>query len=182
MPSSSSRILEDVRIGVRLKISALWVAMLLLFAYGDIFGFFAPGQIEEVMGGEVSGMEITQVFLFAASVYIAIGCVMVFLTLVLKPSIARWTNVVLSILYIASIVASAIGESGVLPLPERRGDHAPAADPRVRLDVAPAAGSSVAFVTSRDPLTEAPIDARCPSECTCSTLRSPTFSSSNEAT
>jgi hypothetical protein len=33
---------------VRLKISALWVAMLFLFAYGDIFGFFRPGRIEEV--------------------------------------------------------------------------------------------------------------------------------------
>lgn len=45
---------EDVRMGVRFKISALWIAMLLLFAYGDIFGFFAPGQIEEVIGGEIS--------------------------------------------------------------------------------------------------------------------------------
>ena len=111
MSSSNTRILEDVRIGVRLKISALWVAMLLLFAYGDIFGFFAPGQIEEVMGGEISGIEITQVFLFAVSVYIAIGCVMVFLSLVLEPRLNRWINIVLSVLYIASIVASAIGDA-----------------------------------------------------------------------
>jgi hypothetical protein len=31
--TSESHIPEDVRIGVRLKISALWVAMLFLFAY-----------------------------------------------------------------------------------------------------------------------------------------------------
>ena len=111
MSSSNPRILEDVRIGVRLKISALWVAMLLLYAYGDIFGFFAPGQIEEVMGGEISGIEITQVFLFAVSVYIAIACVMVFLSLVLEPRLNRWINIVLSVLYIASIVASAIGDA-----------------------------------------------------------------------
>jgi hypothetical protein len=36
---------------------------------------------------------------------------MVFLTLVLSPKIARWTNIVLSILYVASIVASVIGET-----------------------------------------------------------------------
>jgi hypothetical protein len=36
---------------------------------------------------------------------------MVFLTLVLAPNVARWTNVVLAVLYIASIVAAAIGES-----------------------------------------------------------------------
>jgi hypothetical protein len=102
---------EDVPVGVRLKISALWVAMLLLFAYGDIFGFFAPGQIEEVIGGEISGIEITPVFLFAVSLYIAIASVMVFLSLVLSPSLARWTNVVLAILYVVSIAASAVGET-----------------------------------------------------------------------
>jgi general stress protein CsbA len=101
---------EDVRIGVRLKISALWVAMLFLFAYGDIFGFFRPGQIEEVAGGRISGIAITQAFLFAVSVYIAIASAMVFLTLVLKPTLARWTNVVLPVLYAVSIVASVIGE------------------------------------------------------------------------
>jgi hypothetical protein len=102
---------EDERVGVRLKISALWIAMLFLFAYGDIFGFFKPGQIEEVMSGEISGIEITQGFLLAVSVYIAIASAMIFLSLVLRPPVARWTNVVLAILFAASIVASAIGET-----------------------------------------------------------------------
>jgi hypothetical protein len=109
--TSNSRILEDVRIGVRLKISALWIATLFLFAYGDIFGFFRTGLIEEVIAGKVSGIKITQVFLFALSVYIAIASVMVFLTLVLRPRVDRWANIVLPILYIVSIVVSAIGES-----------------------------------------------------------------------
>jgi Family of unknown function (DUF6326) len=103
--------LEDVRIRVRLKISALWIAMLFLFAYGDIFAFLKPGRIDEVIGGEISGIKITEVFLFAVSVYIAIASVMVFLTLVLRPSVVRWTNIVLPVLYVASIVASAFGET-----------------------------------------------------------------------
>jgi hypothetical protein len=111
--TANSRILEDVRVGVRLKISALWIAMLFLFAYGDIFGFFKPGQIEEVTSGEISGIKITQVFLLGASVYIAIACVMVFLSLVLRPRVNRWTNIVLPILFIVSIAASVIGESWV---------------------------------------------------------------------
>jgi hypothetical protein len=109
--TSSSGIVEYVRIGVRLKISALWIAMLFLFAYGDIFGFFQEGQIEEVIAGEVSGIEITETFLFAVSVYIAIASVMVFLSLVLRPMVNRWTNIVLPILYIVSIGVSAIGET-----------------------------------------------------------------------
>jgi hypothetical protein len=93
--TSGSGLIEDAKIGVRLKISALWVALLFLYAYGDIFGFFKPGQIQDVISGEISGIEITQAFLFAVSVYIAIASVMVFLTLVLKPAVCRWVNLVL---------------------------------------------------------------------------------------
>ncbi len=102
----------DVEAGVRLKIAALWIAVLFLFAFGDVFGFFNPGQIEEVMGGEISGIAITEGFLLAISIYIAIASVMVFLSLVLRPAVNRWVNIVLPILYIVSIVASSVtGES-----------------------------------------------------------------------
>jgi len=109
--TSSSGILEDVRVGVPLKISALWIAMLFLFAYGDIFGFFRTGLIEEVIEGEVSGVEITQVFQFGVSVYIAIASAMVFLSLVLRPRVNRRVNIVLPILYIVSIAISSVGET-----------------------------------------------------------------------
>ena len=112
MTTPRTTILQDESIGVRPKIVALWIATLLLFAFGDIFGFFKPGQIEEVMAGEISGIELMQTFLLAASIYVAIASVMVFLSLVLRPGLARWTNIVLPILYVVSIVASAIGEPG----------------------------------------------------------------------
>jgi len=109
--SASSRTFEDVKVGVRCKLAALWIAMLLLFAYGDIFGFLRPGQIQEVMAGELSGMAITQGFLVAVSLYVAIASVMVFFSLVLSPGVNRWANIVLAGLYLVSIVASAVGET-----------------------------------------------------------------------
>ena len=39
---------DDLRIDVRFEIAALCAAMLFLFAYGDIFGFFRPGQLRDV--------------------------------------------------------------------------------------------------------------------------------------
>jgi hypothetical protein len=84
--------------------------MLFLFAYGDIFGYLKPGQIQDVMGGEIGGFAIAQGFLLAISIYITIASLMVFLTLVLKPAISRWTNIVLAALYIVSIAASVVGE------------------------------------------------------------------------
>jgi hypothetical protein len=136
--NADSGILDDVRIGVRLKIAALWIAMLFLFAYGDIFGFFNTGRIEEVIAGEVSGMKITQGFLFGASVYIAIASVMIFLTLVLTPKVSRWTNIVLAVLYHHHCGLSHRRNLGVLLLPEHCGERALTADHLVRVDVAPA--------------------------------------------
>ena len=111
MSTASSRVLDDAQVGVRLKISSLWIAMLFLFAYGDIFGFFKPGQIQDVISGEVSGIKITQAFLLGASIYLAVASAVVFLTLVLKPAVSRWTNIVLAVLFIVSIVVSVIGET-----------------------------------------------------------------------
>jgi hypothetical protein len=107
----TSRILDDATIDVRFKISALWIAMLFLFAYGDIFGFLRADVIEEVIGGEVGGIAVTQTFLVEVSVYIAIASVMVFLSLVLKPTANRRVNIGLPILYVVSIVISCIGET-----------------------------------------------------------------------
>ena len=55
MSRARSRAFEDLKVGVRCKIAALWIAMLFLFAYGDIFGFFRPGQIQEVMQASSRG-------------------------------------------------------------------------------------------------------------------------------
>ena len=98
-------------IDVRVKIAALWAATLFLFAYGDIFGFFRPGGIQGVMAGTVSGIKISQTFLLATSAFIAIPSAMVFLTLVLKPAINRWSNVVLGGLYAVTVVLLTIGET-----------------------------------------------------------------------
>src|SRR5919197_1265216 len=105
------RVAEEVRVNVRLKIAALWAATLFLFAYGDIFGFFRPGTLQDVIAGKVAGIQVSQGFLLATSVYIAIPSAMVFLALVLSPAINRWTNIVLAGLYAVSVVLLSIGET-----------------------------------------------------------------------
>ena len=103
--------LEDVKIPVKLKLSALWAATLFLYAYGDIFGFFRPDVIESVKAGKIAGFQINQVSLLAVSIYILIPSAMVFLALVLKPEVNRWANLIISVAYFATIVLSAIGET-----------------------------------------------------------------------
>jgi hypothetical protein len=104
------RVLEDVKIPVKIKLSASWAALMFLYAYGDIFAYFRPGFIEDVMAGEVFAFEINQVFLLAISIYVAIPALMVVLSLSLKPSVNRWSNIVLGGIYAVTILLSTIGE------------------------------------------------------------------------
>jgi hypothetical protein len=42
--------LEDPKINIRTKLSALWVVLMLLYIYPDILIFMQPGKIKEIMG------------------------------------------------------------------------------------------------------------------------------------
>jgi hypothetical protein len=91
--------LEDVRINVKTKLSALWVSVMFLFAYADIKAFYKPGFIEEVMSGEAAGMQITQVWLLGGAILMTIPSVMIFLSLALKPKANRWANIIVGIFF-----------------------------------------------------------------------------------
>lgn len=103
--------MEDVKINVKLKISALWTATLFVFAYVDIFAFFRSEIIEGVMAGKVAAFQINQTFLLLTTIYILIPSIMVFLSLVMKPRVNRWTNITVGIVYLVSILLSCIGET-----------------------------------------------------------------------
>jgi len=93
-------ILEDAKINVKTKLSALWAAVMFCYIYGDIVSFFAPGgYIAQSMAGKMGPFPVTQVLLLVGSVYMAIPCVMVFLSLILKPKTNRWANIILGVFY-----------------------------------------------------------------------------------
>jgi len=91
--------MEDVKINVKIKLSALWVTVMLCYLYGDVFGFFEPGIIEEIIAGAPRGIQITQVSLLGMAISMAIPSVMVFLSLTLKYKANRWANIILGIFY-----------------------------------------------------------------------------------
>ncbi len=98
--------MEDVKINVKLKLSALWVTVMFLFAYVDILSHMQPGLIEEFVSGEVAGFQITQGWLLGVTVMMTIPALMVFLSLALKPKANRWTNIIVGILEIIVVVGS----------------------------------------------------------------------------
>lgn len=97
-------------VSVRTKISALWTAMLFVFAYVDIFSLYRPDFRADVEAGQIAGFTIGQSFLLGVTIYIAIPSLMVFASLVLRPSVNRIVNIALSIGYSLTIIGGAIGE------------------------------------------------------------------------
>ncbi len=96
----TGRILEDVKINVKIKLAALWVALMFLYIYADIKAIFQPGIIEQIIAGEVEGIQITPTLLWVTAILMSIPGVMVLLSLTLKPQANRWINIIVSIFHI----------------------------------------------------------------------------------
>jgi hypothetical protein len=101
--------LSDVRVHVRLKLSALWASVMFLYVYGDFFGLFKPGKLADMQAGRTPVGTTTQGILVAFAVVMAIPSAMVFLSLVLKASVARWVNILLGLLYSVIMVITLPG-------------------------------------------------------------------------
>ena len=83
----------------KIKISVLWLFTIVAGLASAILGLMEPGMIEQIMTGEVEGMEISPEFLLLFAIIFLIPLVMAFLSLTLKGSINRWANIIVSIVW-----------------------------------------------------------------------------------
>jgi hypothetical protein len=104
---------EDMKINVKMKLSALWVALMLIYIYADILSLFKAGVIEKMMEGFMGPFPVTQGSLLSASILMMIPAVMVFLSLTLKPKVNRWANIILGVLYTFVNIGNLIGETWI---------------------------------------------------------------------
>jgi hypothetical protein len=104
---------EALKISVKLKLSALWAALMLLYIYADHFSLYRTGQIEDMISGRIGPFAVTQGSLLVFSILMMIPAVMVFLTLALKPNVSRWANIILGVLYTLVNISNLIGETWV---------------------------------------------------------------------
>jgi Family of unknown function (DUF6326) len=108
---SKTRATEDVKIHVKMKLSALWATLMFFYIYADIFSLFKPGQVEEMMARRMGPLPVTQGSLLTASILMLIPAVMVFLSLALRPRVDRWANIILGGLYTAVNIGNLLGET-----------------------------------------------------------------------
>lgn len=80
---------------VRIKLSALWVAIMLTYLLGDVLRIFSG----DFTAGEIGGMQVSQGLYLALAALLVIPAVMVFLSLTLKVRVNRWANIILAIFF-----------------------------------------------------------------------------------
>ncbi len=107
---NTTRIFEDVKINVKLKLSALWVAVTFLYVYADVRAFYEPGIIEQIISGEFAEVGITtNQALMLGLITMTPPSAMVFLSLILKASLNRWVNIILGIFYTGFVLITQFG-------------------------------------------------------------------------
>lgn len=77
---------------IRIKLSALWVVLMLTYLLGDVMRIFSG----DFVAGEMSGMESSEMLYLGMAVLMLIPILMVFLNLVLAYKASRWANIVLA--------------------------------------------------------------------------------------
>jgi hypothetical protein len=101
--------LQDVSINTKLKLSALWIAATLCYAYADILAFYRPGVIDAAAAGKMGPLgSVTQGILASVAVFMSVPAVMVVLSLCLRASLSRWLNIVVAAVYTLVIILTAI--------------------------------------------------------------------------
>ena len=78
---------------VRIKLSSLWVCLMLTYLLGDVLRIFSG----DFTAGEVSGMEMSQWLLVGMAALMLLPIVMVFLSLTLAYPAIRWVSIVVAV-------------------------------------------------------------------------------------
>lgn len=83
--------MEDVQI----KLSALWVALMLTYLLGDVLRIFSG----DFTPGEIGGKPMSQAVYLGIAAFMVIPIVMVFLSLTLNHPVNRWANIIVPIIF-----------------------------------------------------------------------------------
>jgi hypothetical protein len=105
--------LKDYKINIKLKLAALWTSLLFCYIYGDYFELYVPNKTQGILDG--TSMLNTPIKLLIASLVLLIPSLMIFLSVMLKPSLNKWLNII-----IATLMGSITLLVGIVSLSEWR--------------------------------------------------------------
>ena len=94
--------LDKAPVNIRIKLVALWAAVMFFYIYGDYFALYIPGQAGKLVTGDT--LLNSPIKVFAASVLMSFPPLVIILTIIAGPTLARWVNIIFGILFTAIMV------------------------------------------------------------------------------
>ena len=98
--------LKDKKVNVKVKLALLWVALMFLYVYNDIFSLHQPGHVADLFEGHLEGVQFTQTLLIGAAILMAFPSFMVLLSLILKARVNRIVNIVVGVFHILVLLST----------------------------------------------------------------------------
>lgn len=89
--------LKDFEVNVRIKLSALWTAVMFCYIYGDYFELYVPKKVDGLLTGQ--NMLDSPAKLFTATFILTVPALMIFLSLMLSPKLIKWLNIGVGIFF-----------------------------------------------------------------------------------
>ncbi|HQY93636.1 MAG: DUF6326 family protein [Caldilinea sp.] len=81
---------------IQLKLTALWIALMLVYLLGDVLRIFSG----DFKPGEIMGMQASQVMWLGIAMLMVIPIVMIVLTLTVGQPVNRWLNIIVAIFFL----------------------------------------------------------------------------------
>jgi hypothetical protein len=103
---TTAGILEDRKVNVKVKLALLWVALMFLYIYNDIFSMFQPGHVADLVEGQLEGVQFTQPLLFGAALLMAFPGFMILMSLTLKARANRLMNIIAGIFHVLVLIGT----------------------------------------------------------------------------
>lgn len=110
---TSMRKFEDYKMDERQKLMGLWVTLMLLYIYCDIYSFHRTGYINEIIAGKIGPFDVSQAVLAVFSGLMIIPILMIPACLFLKARAVKWLNLVVAAMYTLVNIGNLVGETWV---------------------------------------------------------------------
>jgi hypothetical protein len=97
---------QDFEVNLKIKLAFLWASLTFCYLYCDYFELYVPHKA----AGLVSGTNLldSPVKLLMASALLTIPCLMVCLSILLRPSVNRWLNIIFGIFFTGFLIIIAV--------------------------------------------------------------------------
>jgi len=91
---------QDYPIPLKIKLAGLWTSVMFCYLYGDYFGLYRTGDLEHIINGTMGPLgQITEGKLAAVSLIMIPSCLMICLSLLLRPVFNRILNLFFGVFY-----------------------------------------------------------------------------------